>query len=139
MSIMKVIMGIAIVLFIFSSEIEKSLNNWFKKPWFLLFAPLWVATSLIVYFDSEVVWVLLFFKFALYRTILFLTELIPLSPRIAWPLAAVFVLLMISILPVYGFCKFKQKKVIVPFVYTNTIAAMLWLFVVVIYSTNVYG
>lgn len=126
------------VLVIFSKDINEKIKKFFANKWLALFIPLLLASFLVAYFETYILFGLLSLKWALYQALVFFVEAQPLHKG-AWLLAATPILLGLSIMPVYLLVVIKKRKTVIPITYAGFMSALLWLFVVVIFATSMHG
>lgn len=118
---------------IFSKDLGDSLKEWWKKPWFKLFAPLFVASFIVIVFDPFLAVILNQLEVVIFKIMGALTSVIPVT---FWSLilieaGVIWILTMLPIIVIdrWFIYRYKTKR----FEHKYLIAFIIWLLLACLY------
>jgi hypothetical protein len=126
------------VLVVFSQDIYDQLKKLFGKKWVTVFVPILIASFLVAYFESDILFILHHIKWALYQAISFFVSVLPFQWG-AWLLIATPIIMILTFLAPMLIKITKQRTSVIPVTYLGFMTALIWIFVVILFATSMHG
>lgn len=129
-----VIIGFAIAVF-FSQEFAKLFKKIFAVPGMRLVLPLFLLTTLIVYYEEIVFLGLSFIQSNFHAFSRKLAAMLPFN-KAALALVKIFLLVIFSLIPVLGLTYWMRKKMHQPFNYSYLTSSLIWIFCAILLTIS---
>ena len=124
------------ILVFFSREFGAFFKKIFAIPGVKLLLPLLLVTGLIVYFETWVLFGLLYLKIALHNLQAFIEAILPFKMG-AESTASIIILFGLTLLPVYALNFHSKRKTYEAFKHSVMVSIIIWLLLAIIFSVNI--
>jgi hypothetical protein len=133
-TLLVVVFGSAIFIF-FSKEFGQFFKKIVAIPGVKLLLPLIVVTGLIVYFETLVLFALLYLKIALQNLVMLIEAILPFKTG-AQSLVSIIILFGFTMLPIYALNYWSKRKTYEVFQHSLLLSIVIWLLLAIIFSVN---
>lgn len=122
------------ILVTFSRELGNFIKKIFTFPGAKLMIPLTGMTALLIYYQTVIIWILLYIRIALLGSSELIGRLLPFQTGAA-KIGSAVILFVLTLFPVLAIFAWKKYREQLPFAYPWIVSTVIWLFLVILFSS----